>query len=281
MENIEHAVIQIWDYNEQNGKQKQDSANIPDTTSDNTLADQAGALKKSKTGKPALNVTDIASARLAKGVTGEQKEGAEKKATIAKKNYQVQFNPSALEFEVTSVRPEAKQNNTEDCENKTDPPNEIEQSILEVSIKLTVKLIFDQVDVQDSFMWEKFRMKPSDVAGGLIKLYKKTEYSVQKEVEGFLAALRDNRTRKISFIWGDIDYTGILCSVDANYTMFSVSGRPVRADLTLTIDCINEGATNKSLGVWDNYYLAVFSGADSLDLERNRLDAGNLIQWNY
>lgn len=39
----------------------------------------------------------------------------------------------------------------------------------------------------------------------------------------------------VRFVWGNLDFRGVLVSVTENYTMFTSSGKPVRAKLDLTI----------------------------------------------
>jgi hypothetical protein len=54
-------------------------------------------------------------------------------------------------------------------------------------------------------------------------------------VEALVAALRNPFTRMISFRWADFSFIGQLNTVRANYTMFSTSGRPIRAQVLLRI----------------------------------------------
>lgn len=39
----------------------------------------------------------------------------------------------------------------------------------------------------------------------------------------------------VRFVWGNLDFRGVVTSVSENYTMFTASGKPIRAKLDLTI----------------------------------------------
>jgi len=66
------------------------------------------------------------------------------------------------------------------------------------------------------------------MASGLVKTY-----TVQPYVEGLISALRNNSTKMMTFQWADFSFSGFLVSINARYTMFSVSGHPVRAEVQL------------------------------------------------
>lgn len=198
--------------------------------------------------------------------------------TWTSRKYLVQFNPKDLTLVAKGSSVEEKGGITDN----TKSGSKIMYGVLNVNITLTVTLIFNQVNVEDSFLWEKFRLDPSALIEGTIKGIgngvAEREYTVQTEVEGFLAALRNRNRREIIFSWGEMEYRGILSSVDSTWKMFSVSGKPVHAEVTLQIECTNDGAGKNSLGVWENYYREVFLDADGLNLERGVQNVGNLFQ---
>lgn len=197
------------------------------------------------------------------------------------RKYLVQFNPEKLTLEAEGSCVEEKGGNTDKTDD-TESETKIKYGVLKANITLTVTLIFNQVNVEDSFLWEKFRLDPSALIAGTIRGIGNgvtgREYTVQTEVEGFLAALRNRNRREIIFSWGDTEYRGILSSVNSTYKMFSVSGKPVHAEVTLKIDCTKDGAGKNSLGVWEQYYREVFLEADGLNLERGVQNVGNLFQ---
>lgn len=194
------------------------------------------------------------------------------------RKYLVQFNPKDLILVAKGSCVKEKGGNTDNTESES----KIKYGVLNADITLTVTLIFNQVNVEDSFLWEKFRLDPNALIAGTIKGIGNgvtgREYTVQTEVEGFLAALRNRNRREIIFSWGDTEYRGILSSVNSTYKMFSVSGKPVHAEVTLVIDCTKDGVGKNSLGVWERYYREVFLEADGLNLERGVQNVGNLFQ---
>lgn len=252
---VERAVIEIIEYDSKS-RQKKAKPYIEDIGSEaeNVLSDE----EKSSS----LN-QEI-----------EQISGTNRK-------YLVQFNPKSLTLEAVGSSVEEKGGNTDKTDD-TKSESEVKYGVFKVTITLSVTLIFNQVNVEDSFLWEKFRLDPSALIAGTIKGIGNgvtgREYTVQTEVEGFLAALRNRNRREIIFSWGDTEYRGILSSVNSTYKMFSVSGKPVHAEVTLEIDCTKDGAGKNSLGVWEKYYREVFLEADGLNLERGVQNVGNLFQ---
>jgi hypothetical protein len=146
-----------------------------------------------------------------------------------KKIFRVQYNPS--ELEVTSNAAVESQSDLL----KGDAFMNISGSHRSGNMGLSVKLWFDKMSAGSSFMMEK-NVAPTS-ASGLTNIIRTAarEESVQKEVEGFIAALRSPYTRIITFHWADFIFTGSLTGVSAEYVMFSTSGLPVRARVTLNV----------------------------------------------
>ena len=154
------------------------------------------------------------------------------------KLFYVQYNPSHLTLHVS-----------------TPPPGNISsvmdgRALLDINgtakLQLTVELVFDEMSVYDAFMWDKFSTSvlssplnasalANAVSMGKDLAGKKNTKSVQPQVEALLSALRNPFTRTISFRWADFAFIGSLETVQATYTMFSPSGRPVRAKVMLRL----------------------------------------------
>lgn len=152
------------------------------------------------------------------------------------KVFKVQFNPNRLSFTAygserseipTNVKPdgEDKKNGEQPKARDTQPPR----------IELTIPLVFDAFNASDAFMLAYSQITLYSLKNILQSKFNKKVLSVQPVVEAFIAALRNKNTRKVCFIWGDMMYDGILNSVTAKYTMFSIVGRPIRANVDLTI----------------------------------------------
>jgi hypothetical protein len=177
------------------------------------------------------------------------------------KTFKVQFNPSELELD-GHLYPV----NMSDSRTTQQLQGRRVATTMAVAprVDLTVKLIFDQVNIYDSFMAEKFSAGLSvqgakNVATGIAQAAGKV-WSVQKEVEGFIAALRNPYTRYITFAWSTFSFAGRLKHIDARYTMFSVSGRPVRATVTLRL---TQDMYNLPLNTWLKDFNDAFSGDNS------------------
>ena len=175
-----------------------------------------------------------------------------------RKLFTVQFNPSSVSFSghaggmVALLDYNSRKN--EGASYK--PAN--------TTISMSVNLLFDSMDPQDAFMDDKANLSMTNIGKGVAKAAltvtgnKKT--SVQKEVEGFIGALRNRDTRLVTFHWGDFNYSGVLNRISAEYTMFNPVGEPVRANVGITIMCADAELWPNSLGVWQQRYKESFEG---------------------
>lgn len=81
----------------------------------------------------------------------------------------------------------------------------------------------------------------------------KKKTTVQQQVEGFLAAIRNQHTRRVNFIWGNLRYSGVLNSIQACYTMFRPDGRPIHAEIQVGLLCMDE-KQGQEQGRWKKCY---------------------------
>ena len=190
-------------------------------------------------------------------------------ANGGRKYFTVQFNPSTLQ--ISGHAGGLVQKLSYDKEDKDKDGREDSSATLTAgttSIIMSVSLLFDSCDNQDAFLDDKLTLNPTNVGKGIAKAAmsatgnKKT--SVQTEVEGFIAALRNPNTRLMTFNWGRICYSGVLRSVGVNYTMFNPLGEPVRATVDLSIVCADDDQWPNSVGIWQLRYASAFSkGSES------------------
>lgn len=144
----------------------------------------------------------------------------------------VQFNPSELTLNASAV-PKKQEDSTSD-KSRT-------MAVEDPKLNLTTTLYFDDMDTYDAFMWDKFTLGLSaqtaaNIGKGVLDAKGQAPIrSVQGQVESLVAALRNPFTRLITFRWADFCFVGQLNTVRANYTMFSTSGRPIRAAVLLRI----------------------------------------------
>lgn len=194
--------------------------------------------------------------------------------------FTVQFNPSELQFSGYGGGFVQKVNFV----NNKKADEDVTFGNMQSRITMTVKLIFDQVDPQDAFMSDKFTMSYTSVTKGVVKgvkkLFGKKTNSVQTQVEGFIGALRNENTREITFAWGKMCYTGILNRISSQYTMFSVTGEPIRAVVTMTMVCADENIEGNTMGNWEDQYNKAFGGGESFSLVNSAQKVGNLFNFN-
>jgi len=188
------------------------------------------------------------------------------------KVFRVQFNPSSISISTNvddpDLRPTDSITNKEDMDKTTT-----------VYSEFSVKLIFDDVDVEDAFTEQRLAQyipgnysNPIQTAYNLGKTFtgNNNRHTVRPQVEAFIGAARDKYLKSIAFIWADMTINGIIISVDADYTMFNPQGEPVRAvvDLKLVVD--NSTETQDPLGPYRQSFDDVFSGS------KRNYDAGSV-----
>jgi len=213
---------------------------------------------------------------------GGNNGNAGKKGEQNKRRYTVQFNPTSLQLtgyaggliqklDYTAGKKPKKNDGQAPPEQpgkneNKDHPKSAAYTVGNTTISLNVSLLFDSCDPMDAFMSDKINLSPTGVTTGIIKagmsMGGKKKVSVQKDVEAFIAALRNRYTRKIIFYWGDFEYKGILRNVTATYVMFNVMGEPVRAHVDLGMICVDKDLSKKSLKVWQDKYREIFGAKD-------------------
>ncbi|MDD2972854.1 MAG: hypothetical protein PHE02_12080 [Lachnospiraceae bacterium] len=190
------------------------------------------------------------------------------------KQFSVQFNPANLQIS-------AQGGGNAQITDATKGKNAISVGKMNTRILLTVPLIFDKVSIRDAFMTDKFALDPKSMAigigMGIANEITKTEYTVQPVVEGFIAALRAPRTRKVTFAWSKLKYSGVLNSISSQYTMFSVTGKPVRAVVNIGILCADQSTSIGYMGQWQQHYEDAFVNQGSSDYVSGAQNASNLL----
>ena len=182
----------------------------------------------------------------------------------------VQFNPSELTLNASAV-PQSQQDGTTG-RSRT-------MAVEDAKLALTVRLYFDDMDPYDAFMWDKFTAgMTAQGAANLAKMGMELGggqkvHSIQGQVEALVAALRNPYTRLISFRWADFTFIGQLNTVRANYTMFSTSGRPIRAQVLLRLQ--HEMDPNMLSGWYSSFEKAF--GGDTSNLVKTEQNMGNLL----
>ncbi len=147
------------------------------------------------------------------------------------KTFFVQFNPSTLQLN-SFGHPDTHM----DVTGSNADQNAVNDTVIAPRVNLTVQLIFDQMNIYDAFMFDKVTSGVSaTTVTNAITAIKGTTFTVQPYVEGLISALRNPYTQSMTFQWADFSFTGRLRQLHASYTMFSTSGRPIRATVQLHI----------------------------------------------
>lgn len=190
----------------------------------------------------------------------------------------VQYNPSGISMETVA----GEQVDYSGGVMGSKANNMIVQSTQPGSTTMNFQLVFDDMNIYDSFMMSGFTVSSGNIvqAGkNLASKVKKEGYSVQKQVEGILALLTMEQTRQVMVFWSKMCFCGELTSVQAEYTMFNTSGNPVRANVYLSIrqgDDEDFYDANEWENAFDTYFKETGGGAASIGA---RIAQNNILNW--
>jgi ABC-type dipeptide/oligopeptide/nickel transport system ATPase component len=132
----------------------------------------------------------------------------------------------------------------------------------EATTYMDVQLLFEDINYQDAFMTENLNPTAGnvvDMIGQGIRTAMDDMHSIKAQVEGLIAMLLHEKTRRVVFFWSQMFFHGEVESVDATYTMFNKLGDPIKANVNLTIRQAASGDEYKSDDeYWDKAYKQVF-----------------------
>ncbi len=179
------------------------------------------------------------------------------------KMFTVQFNPASFSISGFS-------GGSYDTQDFRAAGKSAKATPMDLTYSLNVTLIFDQMELQNSFPLDM--LNTALVTEGMQAAWKGLEtltsglsISVQSATEGLIASLQNPRTRLVCFEWGTMRYKGVMKSVNANYKMFDMMGRPVRSEVALSLyladDAIKGSGGKSNLGMWANAYKKAFLDA--------------------
>ena len=207
------------------------------------------------------------------GMTLGAGEEFELHGDVKKYRFEVMFNPEELSIngyggEELPIQKFAADKNHNGIPDEQEDPNRGDKKRMHPSsmmgvanthIQLSVKLMFDKSNPQDSFYADKFTLSQTSIGKGAARAIAKkatgSTNSVQYEVEALNAIVRDDKKRLVKFIWGDMLYEGVLNSVSAQYMMFNVNGEPVRASVSLGIVLYDQSISGANTDIWRQEYL--------------------------
>ena len=220
----------------------------------------ASQIDSSQVAASAANALQGAAAGMA--ATSAAMQGAGMNTSVMK----VQYNPTSLSIQANAEAipfTYLQQNIDSGIPNQSPRPP---------MVVLSVDLILD------AFMAEKFSLSTggivSSVAGG-IQTAKGGGYTVQPQTDGLIAALMRPSTRVVTFRWADMAFTGQLIEVQAEYTMFSVSGKPVRSKVRMNI--AQQVESDADIQYWNKVLDTTFSGNGEAGGKDMGQQLGNLL----
>lgn len=196
-------------------------------------------LKTTKMKKAGISQISKAAANVSSVTHALDQVGADTKSltdaigsTISGKKFTVQFNPSSLQI-IARGGGRAPVSNYGTI--GTNQAGKIEYRALDPYVTVSFTLLFDATNNADAFMEERFTIGATSLAKNVATAVVGNEYTVRPQVEGFLAALRDEDHRTMIFQWGTLRYTGMLNAVSGRYTMFNTAGNPIRAEVQVSM----------------------------------------------
>lgn len=182
----------------------------------------------------------------------------------------VQYNPSSL-----SIQANAEPIPFTYLQQNIDSgiPN---QNLRPPMVVLSVELYFDEMNPQDAFMLDKLRLSAGSMVSNVAAIAKNAKggYTVQPQTNALLSTVLRPNTKLVTFAWGDMRFTGVVIEVEAEYTMFSPSGKPVRSRVQLNIAQSVESQAD--VKYWDDALALGIAGKGKGMAQK----AGNLLNLN-
>lgn len=188
--------------------------------------------------------------------------GRDTTKTIESNNYlalEVQYNPSSIYLEtVAGTQMNFSAGNMGDAST-----SQLRQNYEPEATTMSVQLLFDAVNVQDSFMLSNMAPTISNAVGATMNIVTSLQggYSVKPQMDGIMSLLTREYTRHVLFFWAKMCFQGELSSVSSHYTMFNTSGNPVRGEIRLSIRQTGDPEAKYENNYWEKAFDKVFSGS--------------------
>ncbi|MBO5153035.1 MAG: hypothetical protein J6C00_01605 [Eubacterium sp.] len=139
--------------------------------------------------------------------------------------------------------------------------SQLRQNVEPVSTTMSVQLLFDAVNVYDSFMMSNLSVNVGNAVGVVSNAVNKLAgdgYSVKPQMDGIMSLLTRDYTRHVLFFWAQMCFQGELTSVSSNYKMFNTQGHPVRGEIRLTIRQSEDVSAKYSNKYWEKAFTKAF-----------------------
>ncbi len=198
----------------------------------------------------------------------------------------VQYNPSSIRL-YTSVGKQYGRSGT---------GMETEQTTFDAppSTTLSCELFFDDTNIQDAFMLDSnpvTNMSTGNIYSA-IKSAAKSKYSVQAQIDIFLALFALPQAKQVIFFYGNMSFRGEIVGAEARYTMFNKKGYPIRGTVALEIrqgskdpskdeekkdKNANLGGYNEEAAYWNRAFDRCFGKAGENNDSGGRSNGGNAL----
>jgi len=146
--------------------------------------------------------------------------------------------------------------------------------------KLSFDLVFDDMDINDSFMLENLTPNVGNVSTKLMNTLTHSGksvndlnedrtgmgsgYSVRKRMDAILSLLSTAGSQQVVFFWSSMCFRGTLTNVQNRFTMFNTAGNPVRG--TMHIELTQDKKTTEldfDESYWDKAFNKKFKDASA------------------
>lgn len=170
---------------------------------------------------------------------------------------EVPYNPSSIYLETVA----GSQMNFSGGAMGDASTSQLRQNVEPVSTTMSVQLLFDAVNVYDSFLLSNMAPTIGNAAGVVSDAVNSVAgggYTVKPQMDGIMSLLTRDYTRHVLFFWAQMCFQGELTSVSSHYKMFNTKGNPVRGEISLTIrqsEDISAKYTNK---YWEKAFTKAF-----------------------
>ena len=196
--------------------------------------------------------------------------------------FEVQYNPNSIRLESLGGRVNTMQNEDSTVDRR------LNVYTYDARSTLGFELVFDDMDQMNCFMLDN-PLNVSSLGKKAVKevvnaVKGKKIYSVRSQMDALVGMLARPQTQQVVFFWSNMSFHGIVTRVDAQYTMFSKKGNPVRGTVRLQIDRDMEfakqyGYVKKDLDpYWENAFQKGFQKPSTASKLAGSV--GNLLNFN-
>lgn len=146
---------------------------------------------------------------------------------------------------------------------------------------LSMELFFDDTDNANAFMLDAGMSSPTGLGRAVKNMgsrVKNGQCSVKSISELFVAATASADTRLVCFVWNKMVFWGELCEVEAEYTMFSNRGNPIRSKVRIHIrQDMDPGKNGTYDGIWKKAFYQLGEEAEKLVSDKSMTGSS----WNH